>query len=280
MAGLTSEQITFYKDEGYLVLDHLVSPAAYQRLVDELNWVVDQKAQEARRAGRLADAFEHAPFDTRLALVCNALGEGKSLIGEALGKRHKSAGLFHFLTHPEILDVVESMIGPEILFHPQFNLRAKMPGEDEVDWHQDIAFLDREVEQTFMVNFFIPLVDTTIENGCLEVLAGSHKAGILPHLKGQGEKAIAEEDLPVGGRVICEVSAGGAVMVQHKTAHRSFANQTDQVRWSLDIRYSDSRLPTGRAHVPSFVARSQAHPDQVAQSHVDWLALMAEKPLI
>jgi hypothetical protein len=71
MAGLTSEQITFYKGEGYLALDRFVSPITYQCLVDELNWVVDQKAQEAHQAGRLADVFEHAPFDMRLAQVCN-----------------------------------------------------------------------------------------------------------------------------------------------------------------------------------------------------------------
>ena len=67
-----------------------------------------------------------------------------------LGKQHKGAGLFHLLTHPRILAVVESVIGPEILVHPQFNLRAQMPGEPEVIWHQDIAFLGREVEDTFM----------------------------------------------------------------------------------------------------------------------------------
>jgi phytanoyl-CoA hydroxylase len=278
VAGLDNRQISFFKEEGYLLLDKLLPPAACQPLVDEFNAAIDQKARAAQAKGHLPDLFEGAPFKHRLARICEAMGTGKQFAGEILGKRHKTAGLFHLLTHPSLLDVVESLIGPEILVHPQFNLRAKMPGEVEVEWHQDIAFLAKEVEQTLMVNFWIPLVDTDVENGCLEIVAGSHRHGIVTHEKASFEQVILENNVPGGARILSVLPAGGAALLQHKTVHRSFPNLSDHIRWSLDIRYSDPRKPTGRAHVPGFIARSRENPDGVAKSHLDWLELMADKP--
>ena len=276
MPGLSETQLTPFKEEGYLLLEELLPDAAYHPLVEELNAVIDQKARQARDAGQLEDIFAEAPFERRLAQICSALGTGKRLIGEVLGKQHKSAGLFYLLTHPSILDVVESIIGPEILVHPQFNLRAKMPGEPEVIWHQDIAFLDHEVEDTFMVNFWVPLVDTDMENGCLEIVVGSHRHGIVAHEQPVSELEIPDQRVPAGERVLTPLPAGGAALLQHKTVHRSFSNHSDGVRWSLDIRYSDPTKPTGRPEVPGFIARSRENPSAVAKSHLDWQALMAE----
>lgn len=280
MVGLTEEQIAFYKAEGYLLLDECLPVEAYQPLVNEFNTAIDRRAREAQARGQLEDVFADAPFDRRLAHLCAAMGTDKRFVGEILGKAHKTAGLFSLLTHPAILNAVESIIGPEILVHPQFNVRAKMPGEAEVAWHQDIAFLEPEVEETFMVNFWVPLVPTDVENGCLEILAGSHKHGIIPHQKVPSELEITEARLPPGERVSSVLPAGGAALIQHKTVHRSFPNRSDHIRWSLDIRYSDYRLPTGRDQVPGFVARSAIDPDRVATGHEDWLRLMeeAERP--
>ena len=276
MAGLTEEQIAFYKAEGYLLLGECLPIEAYQPLVEEFNAAIDRRAREAQARGQLGEVFADAPFERRLALLCAAMGTDKRFVSEILGKAHKTAGLFYLLTHPAILNVVESIIGPEILVHPQFNIRAKMPGEAEVAWHQDIAFLDPEVEETFMINFWVPLVPTHVENGCLEILAGSHQHGIIPHQKVGGELEIPEAELPPGERVSSALPAGGAALIQHKTVHRSFPNQADHIRWSLDIRYSDYRLPTGRDQVPGFVARSAIAPDRVAKGHGDWLRLMEE----
>ena len=57
--------------------------------------------------------------------------------------------------------------------------------------------------------------------------------------------------------------------------HASRANQSPGARWSLDIRYSDLRYPTGRASVPGFVGRSAEQPDVVAGSDLEWRRLLA-----
>ena len=178
MGGLNAGQRSLYLENGYLLLEDVIPPADLQPLINEIDEVIDQHACQAYAEGRLSDLFRDEPFDRRLACIREAMDDA-SFGREVMGKRHKTAGMFHVVTHPAILDIVESVIGPEILAHPQFNCQAKMPHEarSQIPWHQDLSFLEREAEQTFMVNFWIPLVDATVDNGCLEVISGSHRAG-------------------------------------------------------------------------------------------------------
>jgi ectoine hydroxylase-related dioxygenase (phytanoyl-CoA dioxygenase family) len=180
--------------------------------------------------------------------------------------------MFHVMMLPQILEVVESVIGAEILVHPQFNARAKLPdGRSVVPWHQDLGYLDKDAEDTFMVNFWLPLVDATVENGCLEVIRGSHNYGIVPYKNGAED--LVPESIPDGEIVCCPIRVGSVLLIQHKTVHRSTPNFSDHIRWSLDIRYSDPRLPTGRDSVSGFIARSVENPELIAKSHHDWLNL-------
>ncbi len=47
-----------------------------------------------------------------------------------------------------------------------------------------------------------------------------------------------------GHRVACPVRKGGVLLVTNRTAHASFKNTTDKVRWSMDLRYQNANLPT------------------------------------
>lgn len=274
MAGLSENQRSTYLNDGYLLLEDVLAPEDLQPLIDDIDAGIDRKAREAVARGHLRDPFEDAPFDRRLACIRDAMDDPSEIEREVTGKRLKTAGMFSMITHPAILDVVESVIGPEILAHPQFNCQAKMPNEirSQIPWHQDLGFLHPAAEATFMVNFWIPLVDVSVDNGCLEVIPGSHRAGLMPHGKVSGypNEGIQDGYVPEGRAVACPVRKGGVVVFQHKTAHRSFPNRTDRIRWSVDVRYSDPSKPTGRDEVPGFVARSQAHPGRVARTHVDW----------
>ena len=278
MAGLSTEQLSAYMEDGYLLLEDVLSHADRQPLIEDINAGIDRKTREAFSEGRLCDLFEHEPFERRLARVREAMDDPLEVEKAVTGKRLKTAGMFALVTHPAILDIVASVIGPEILVHPQFNCQAKMPNEaqSEIPWHQDLGFLHPDAGETFMVNFWIPLVDATVENGCLEVVPGSHRAGLKPHgeVPGYLNAGIVEGYVPEDEPLACPVRKGGVVVFQHKTVHRSFPNRTDRIRWSVDIRYSDPAKPTGRDEVPGFVARSRTHPEWVTKSHLDWVRLL------
>src|SRR4051812_36812893 len=124
MLALTEAQVAAFRDDGYILLERAIDPADLQPLICELEEVVDRKAREAYAEGRLPDLFAEEPFDRRLAKIGRALGDPDPFLAAFEGKSHKTDGLFSIMTYPALLDIVEALIGPEILSHPQFNLRA------------------------------------------------------------------------------------------------------------------------------------------------------------
>ena len=286
--GLTPQQIQQFKDDGFLIIRDLLPRQAVQPLIDELAQQVGEATREAVKQRVLdpKNTFDGAPFETRLAQVCKACKEPDWIWHHYFSsQKPRSAGMFTLRTAPALLDVVESLMGPEILAHPQFNYRAKLPDQDltVIPWHQDLAYLrPEEAGDTLVVNFWIPLVDATIANGCMEVMRGSHRLGLLPHGSlistpgHKGGKGIADTDLPPCEVVAGEVDVGDALMTTERLVHRSIPNRSDTVRWSVDTRYNQIGLPTGRENVPGFVARSHKHPERVAQSHHDWNRLFED----
>lgn len=283
--ALDSTQVEHYNEEGYLIVRDLLPPPALKPLIAELEQKVDEAAEEAVQQGLLdaSDTFAHAPFDTRLARMVQACADPTWLWQQVHGKQHKTAGMFTLRTWPALLDVAESLIGPEILAHPQTVLRASLPetAETVVPWHQDLAYLNpEEAGETLIVNFWIPLVEATAENGCLQVIAGSHRAGLLPHDHRETIYiGVGETDMPEGDIVTCEVQPGDVLLTTERLLHRSLPNRSEIVRWSVDSRYCRIGLPTGRPSKPGFVARSRRDSGSVTGSHHEWRQLFVDAGL-
>ena len=142
---------------------------------------------------------------------------------------------------------------------------------------QDLGSLDsEEAPDTLIVNLWIPLVDARVEHGCMEMIRGTQSGQLLAHdgqtvlPDGRLNAGIKEENLPPGEVVAGELNVGDVLLTAERLVHRSLPNTSSIVRWSVDTRYSALGLPTGRADVPGFVARSQQHPERVARSADDW----------
>lgn len=286
---LTSEEVRRFLDDGFFIVRNLLPPAAIQPLIDELKLKVDVAAKAAVEKGVLdpADTYDDVMFESRLGLICKACSE-RNWVWEHYfretsiddgNQKPRSNGMFTLRTWPSLLDIVESVIGPEIFAHPQYNIRTKLPNQAEtvIPWHQDLAFLNAdEAGDTLVLNFWIPLVDARAENGCMQMMRGTHAQPLLPHNlqlplpDGKILVGIEDCDLPDGEIVTGEMNVGDVLMTTERVLHRSLPNISDTVRWSVDTRYSTLGKPTGRADVPGFVARSRNHPDHVAQSALDW----------
>ena len=282
MPSISAQQIRHFEDDGFLVLRDVLTSADLQPLISDIESVVEERVAALEQLDG-SQRFEAAPFETRLHEIESGTGEGIAIRKAVTGKHLKSAGLVSLAANERLLDVIEGLIGTEILFHPQYNVQAKMPHEhrSQIPWHQDLNFLDREAENTFMVNTWTPLVDVTSDNGCLEMIRGSHRAGLRKHTQStahpEGHVGIAEEALPPGERILCPANKGDVVLFQHRTIHRSLPNRSAKIRWSVDLRYCDPRQPTGRA-VPGLLVRSRLRPEDITTSHLHWQALMASVP--
>jgi phytanoyl-CoA hydroxylase len=294
-----------FEDEGYLLIEDVFDPVRdLNPVVDEYTEKLERVAAEWHAAGKLPSTFAELPFTQRFARILNAMGSpgyrpfdiclsGKIRDDEPMEQSmHLGPAVFNVIAHPRLLDVVERLIGPEILSNPIQHVRIKPPESmlDEslykrntmvsaVEWHQDQGVALPEVDQTDMLTVWFPVGEATVENGCLCVIPGSHKRGLLLHCPSKPGQAfdlrIPEEIRGAGGFPV-EMKRGSAIFFHRRTMHSSLSNKSDGVRWSFDLRYQPVGQPTGRPWFPAFVARSRKDPAKEIHDWRAWAKLWEE----
>lgn len=270
---LTDEQVSFFRENGYLVAEKMVTSDDLAPVIAEYEAFIDKRAHELKAEGKITDLCENEGFRTRMArLYAQSLEIAKGMdIMEMRGR-----AMFNFLRNDNLLDAVESLVGPEITCNPIQHIRAKVPdslsksGFYNVPWHQDIGVTLEEATNSDIITCWMAVVDATVENGCMEVLPGVWKNGELGHHSGEGGTTIVPDELPEVQAVPVPVGAGGFVFMHRSTPHRSTPNFSDGVRWSIDLRYQPTGQPTGRPLHPEFVARSRSNPASVFTDYEAW----------
>ncbi len=246
--GLTEPQLQLFHREGYLILENLLAAADLQGVIDELTVEIDRRAERLVALGELTQTYAEAPFETRLAKISRETDKVALSIWN--GHLH-GAAIFGLIAHPRLVAVAESLCGPEVIASSVYRLRPKIPhyGYGAVPWHQDSSYFEPYCDSALVVTVWIPLVDATQENGCLWVIPESHRLPVLPHRLHEGGKylEIGAKDLPPGDPVCCPVPKGGVLLLTNRTAHVSHLNRTEDIRWSMDLRYQSAALPTNAA---------------------------------
>ena len=143
--------------------------------------------------------------------------------------------------HPAVVDVLTAIIGPNVKMM-QSMLFIKAPGKPGQSWHQDESHIP--TRDRSLTALWFALDDATVENGCLWVVPGSHRAGVLHPVRHQADPRFdgtpeAYGFEPAGeGAVPVELPAGSAVAFDGHLLHRSFPNDhPSRLRRSLVFHY-------------------------------------------
>lgn len=275
---LTPDQVDAYDADGFLILDDLLTEADMAPVRDALTAKVDQIAGELVAAGLVDDPLVDEPFATRLARLFDGL-DAEHFLAYGRSWRDRIAGYHTLMANPTILDAVESLIGPEIFSNPVYNVRPKVPrvAAGAVPWHQDKSYWP-DANANPVVTVWISFVDATLENGCLYVIPRTHRERVLDfHQETHTGTGFTEIDasllrlLENGRARALPVRAGTAILFNDRLVHSSTPNDSDAVRWSVDLRYQPVDQDPMPQHGAGFLARSRSHPDRVADLS-DWLA--------
>ena len=264
---LTPNQISHFEEEGYIVVEDLFTPEDFRPLKEEFTQVIDQRAVELHRAGKLSDLYRDEPFERRLALIA---AQAPEVAASLQTRAHKGPALFAFMKQAKILDRVESLLGGEILCHPSYNLHPRLPGK-RTGAHQDAGYYLPDGDRTPIVACLTTLVETTPENGCLWVAPRRHREGVFPHANGPDGLDIPLEHIPAAQRRPAPTRAGSMILFSSMLPHGSLVNRTEQIRWSMDLRYQQTGQPSGRWYAPGFIARSRAHPKSECPDWQTWV---------
>jgi non-haem Fe2+, alpha-ketoglutarate-dependent halogenase len=231
---LSDDQIAFYRENGYLAPFDGVDPPDAAAMCDDL------------------DAFER--------------DEGMRA-SEIIVKGHLCfRRSFEFSRHPAILDVVEDLIGPNIMtLSSRFWMK---PGRDGsfVSWHQDSAYFGLDPHE--LVTVWLALTDSTPENGCVRVIPGSHLGKAYSHVETFDKKNLLArgqsiEEIDGSGAADLVLKAGQFSCHHERIVHGSAANDTDAMRIGIGIFY----FP---AHVKSTIGRRPADLVRGVDKNENW----------
>ncbi|MEM6393933.1 MAG: phytanoyl-CoA dioxygenase family protein [Planctomycetota bacterium] len=131
------------------------------------------------------------------------------------------------LAHPAIVETLTGVIGPDVKCM-QSMLFIKSAGKPGQAWHQDEDYIP--TRDRSLAGGWIALDDATVENGCLWVIPGSHKHGVLYPQRVQDDPRFdcaAESVFPYSDddAVPVEVKAGAIVFFNGYLLHRSLPNK-------------------------------------------------------
>ena len=298
---LTEAALEGFATDGFVVVEDLFDPATdFAPLVDEWSEVLSRVASDLIATGALGTSYEKLPFDQRLIAISAESGKSVAQAFDiSLPQKnialdtpmHLGDAVFRIISHARLLDVVEALLGPEIVSNPVQHVRMKLPdrarpdgaGADyltgRVSWHQDLGVLAEEADAATILSCWIAVTDATVENGCLQVIPGSHRRDLIDHCPTGHDLGIPDRFLHLSDATPLPLRAGSALIFGQQLVHGSLDNTTgDQVRISIDLRYQPPGQPSGRPDFPSFLVRGAGTHgyDEVLDDPAEWRQLWAD----
>jgi non-heme Fe2+,alpha-ketoglutarate-dependent halogenase len=203
-------------------------------------------------------AEEMAVHNAKFATLAQLLepGEGYKDIREW---HETSRWLFDIAMNPSILDLVEGIIGSDFYMWAS-NFFVKEPHTREtVGWHQDAYYWPMTPNNS--VTVWLAFTDVDVENGALQIVPGSHTAGVIQHQRHNPDEtdSVISLELETGSfqadtAVSLCLRAGQISMHDDRAVHGSPANPSDRRRAGLTVRYSGTNVQNDLSVNPYFKA--------------------------
>lgn len=225
---LTPEQIAAYHRDGYIFVRHFCSAEETDRLYSTA------LEDDAMRKNAL-DLNDQSGKKTRLSLWFTPGND-----------------VFGYLTRSEkmITAVGQLLDGDAPVCHFHSKLMQKEPRVGGAwEWHQDYGYWYKNqfMFPDQLISVMVALTPANKENGCLQVIKGSHKMGRVNHgFAGEqvgADLVMVNNALQTMELLYCNLEPGDALFFHPNLLHRSEANLSDRPRWSLISCYcSQSNL--------------------------------------
>lgn len=218
---LTDADVARFAADGYVVVEQLLDEEETSLLRDIARG--DQALQQ--EAGSRADGEGGA---VKL-VVRNELPED-TIYGALVRSRR-------------IVATMQQLLGDEVYhYHHKMILKEAFVGGAWA-WHQDYGYwYNNGCLFPDMASCMIAVDRATRENGCLQVVPGSHRLGRIDHGKvGEQTGADPERVAAILERlelVYCELEPGSAIFFHSNVLHRSDQNQSDRPRWAFICCYN------------------------------------------
>jgi len=221
--SLLPAQISSYRRDGYLVLKHFFTKEEVDKMYDTA------LADDAMRKNAL-DLNDQTGKKTKLSLWFTPGND-----------------IFGYMTRSErMINAIKPLLdsdAPVCHFHSKLMQKEPRVG-GAWEWHQDYGYWYKNqfLFPDQLISVMVALSEANKENGCLQVIKGSHKLGRVNHgFAGEqvgADMVMVNNALQTMELVYCELEPGDALIFHSNLLHRSEANVSDRPRWSIISCYS------------------------------------------
>lgn len=208
---LQTHEHTAYERDGFIVRDAVFSPAEIARLTA----VVEGQA--------FASSYKSGESTVHSLSLAAAHPELRALACD-----------------PRLLACIVPLLGPDIcLQHSKLAAKPLKAGAGPFAWHQDFAYYPHTCSD--LLSVMVMLDDACEDNGCMWMVPGSHRLGLLPHHDAAGyfTGGCTQHRLwEVPGAAVPVTPRAGGISIHHAlTLHGSPANRSGRPRRGLVFSY-------------------------------------------
>ncbi len=246
MKVLTDDQVKAFNRDGYLLVRGNFS---------------NEEIELLGRASREDKAMDQSAA---------AVDDGKGHPVRLSAWNHPGDGIYGmFARCRRVVDAVEQLLEDEVYhYHSKMILKDARTGGAWA-WHQDYGYwYQNGCLFPDLVSVMTAVDRATRQNGCLEVLRGSHKMGRINHILSGEQAGAAMEQVNEAVKrlelVYCELEPGDSLYFHSNTLHRSAQNNSEFPRWTLiscyNARHND---PYKDSHHPRYTPLAKVDDSEV-----------------
>ena len=219
------ERKAFFEENGFLILRNLLGREELAELDRELNRLAEER--DALTTVREGWDVERAQDPSRGKLAFRKIG----------GVTHHSQAFARLLRHPRIVDVLHRLLGPTLqLYRDVVMMKAARVGRQK-PWHQDAVYWPWR--PMGLVSVMTAIDDAKLENGCLQIIAGSHKSVLKHH--GPEPQIDADEQTAQRAYAV-PLNAGDCLVFHSLLLHGSQPNRSDADRRVAIMAYKTPQM--------------------------------------
>lgn len=224
-----------YFENGYIVCRGLVPPDLIAELNQRFADVADEREPPAANM-QVVHNVEVAKGLFKPKTRAHGISKMNFIQADPVLRKYSDYG--------PLLDVVEELIGPDLISMNSMYLN-KPPGVDgRHPLHQDLIYFPFRPADS-IVGVWTALEPITRENGCLVMIPGSHKGETLDHDYPEWEHKnflfVGVKDLDASGRVHIEMEPGDTAFFHSNIIHGSGLNRTEDLRRAIAVHFANAR---------------------------------------
>ena len=246
-----------YRAHGCLVVRGLLRPYASDILRDA-EATAERSIRMLEKAVQVPEGWR-TPDGTLFIPAPPGYHRDRQIMVLAL-KYQSSGAFFRSALDQRMLDIIESLLGPNVELYLSGQCLYKEPvGGHPKHLHQDSAYFEHRYDGPVAVLSY--LVDTDLVNGALHVVPGSHRMGQLRHVDTFSHLGLDEAEWPWERSLPIPGKAGDSIFFHLRTIHGSRENHSDKPRPVIIHRY---RRPDDYVVVSGTTAANRAEAEKRA----------------